>query len=107
MASLSSLISTATNPEESSGGASMLFDEPVTLDRVEVVCFGTGTMSGTISLELTNGDNDEASQSFQCDQGRQILNVSPSRRADVAAMRFEASESTTESAWKVVMYGKQ
>lgn len=85
----------------------MLFDEPVTLDRVEVVCFGTGTMSGTISLELTNGDSAEASQSLQCDHGWQVLNVSPSQQADVAAMRFKAFESTTESAWKVVMYGKQ
>ena len=107
VAGLSAMVSADETSEESGEGVSISFDEPVTLDRVEFVCFGDGTMSGTITTDLASGGSAGESQSLACEQGTQVLAMPSAAGAEIVAMRFEAYDSSAESAWKVVLFGEQ
>ncbi|GAA4189967.1 hypothetical protein GCM10022219_06550 [Microbacterium oryzae] len=93
--------------KESGEGDSVSFNEPVTLDRVEFDCFGDATMTGMITLDLASGGSTSASQSLACDQGTQVLALPSPRGTEVVAVRFEAYDSSVESAWQVVIFGQQ
>jgi hypothetical protein len=106
VAGLSAMVS-ADESEEAGEGVSISFDEPVTLDRIEFDRFGDAAMTGTITLDLASGGSTSASQSLACDEGTQVLALPSPQGTEVVAVRFEAYDSSAESAWKVVMFGQQ
>jgi hypothetical protein len=93
--------------DEAGEGDVVSFDGPVTLDRVEFDCFGDATMTGTITLDLASGGSTSASQSLACDEGTQVLALPSPRGTEVVAVGFEAYDSSVESAWEVVVFGRQ
>ena len=82
---------------------SAAFKEPVTIRRVELECFGDGSVEGLFSLTSAAGAVDTTSARASCAEGVLELDIPESFREGVTKVSFSSVESTEKGAWRVIV----
>lgn len=75
------------------------FDNPLTLGRVELSCYGDGTITGTLAVTTANGSSTIQFPDFRCGDGTQPLDLPQSQLVGVLKLGLSVSDSSRESAW--------
>jgi hypothetical protein len=98
------LAAVADRGEEASGSAiSATFEEPVTIRRVELECFGDGSVEGLFGLTSAAGAVDTTSARASCAEGVLELDIPESSREGVTKVSFSSVASTEKGAWRVIV----
>jgi hypothetical protein len=90
---------------EEAGGdeISATFKEPVTIKRVELECFGDGSVEGLFGLTSAAGAVDTTSARASCAEGVLELDIPESSREGVTKVSFSSVASTEKGAWRVIV----
>ncbi|MBD8705005.1 hypothetical protein [Frigoribacterium sp. CFBP 13712] len=90
---------------EGAGGSaiSATFEEPVTIRRVELECFGDGSVEGLFGLTSATGAVDTTSARASCAEGVLELDIPESSRKGVTNVSFSSVASTENGAWRVIV----
>ena len=98
------LAAVADRGEEASGSAiSATFEEPVTIRRVELECFGDGSVEGLFGLTSAAGAVDTTPARASCTEGVLELDIPESSREGVTKVSFSSVASTEKGAWRVIV----
>jgi len=90
--------------EEAGGNeVSAAFEEPVTIRRVELECFGDGSIEGLFGLTSTAGTVDTTPARASCAEGVLELDIPESSRKGVTNVSFSSVASTEKGAWRVIV----
>ncbi|ROS61221.1 hypothetical protein EDF38_0307 [Frigoribacterium sp. PhB160] len=101
---LAVLAAVADRGEEAGGSEiSVTFEEPVTIRRVELECFGDGSVEGLLGLTSAAGAVDTTSARASCTEGVLELDIPESSREGVTKVSFSSVASTEKGAWRVIV----
>ena len=101
---LAVLASLVEQGEEAGGDEiSATFKEPVTIKRVELECFGDGSVEGLFGLTSAAGAVDTTSARASCAEGVLELDIPESSREGVTKVSFSSVASTEKGAWRVIV----
>ncbi len=103
---LAVLASLVERGEEADGDEiSATFEEPVTIRRVELECFGDGSVEGLFGLTSAAGAGavDTTSARASCAEGVVELDIPESSREGVTKVSFSSVASTDKGAWRVIV----
>lgn len=90
---------------EEAGGSeiSATFEESVTIRRVELECFGDGSVEGLFGLTSAAGAVDTTPARASCAEGVLALDIPESSREGVTKVSFSSVASTEKGAWRVIV----
>jgi hypothetical protein len=101
---LAVLASLVERGEEADGDEiSAAFKEPVTIRRVELECFGDGSVEGLFGLTSAAGAVDTTSARASCAEGVLELDIPESSREGVTKVSFSSVASTEKGAWRLIV----
>ncbi|MBD8609097.1 hypothetical protein IFT77_01170 [Frigoribacterium sp. CFBP 13729] len=103
---LAVLASLVERGEEADGDEiSATFEEPVTIRRVELECFGDGSVEGLFGLTSATGAGavETTSARASCAEGVVELDIPESSREGVTKVSFSSVASTEKGAWRVIV----
>ena len=101
---LAVLASLVERGEEADGDEiSATFEEPVSIRRVELECFGDGSVEGLLGLTSAAGAVDTTSARASCAEGVLELDIPESSREGVTRVSFSSVASTEKGAWRVII----
>jgi len=90
--------------EEADGDEiSAAFKEPVTIRRVELECFGDGSVEGLLGLTSAAGTFGTTSARASCATGVLELDIPEPFREGVTKVSFSSVASTEMGAWRVIV----
>jgi hypothetical protein len=98
------LASLVERGEEADGDEiSATSEEPVTIRRVELECFGDGSVEGLFGLTSAAGAVETTSARASCAEGVLELDIPESSREGVTKVSFSSVASTENGAWRVIV----
>lgn len=78
------------------------FETPLTFSHLNLACYGSGTINGTLLVTTTDGSTSITFPGLRCGKKPQVLDVPPAATKNVKQMRFTATDSSQATAWQLV-----
>ncbi|ROQ38738.1 hypothetical protein EDF46_2379 [Frondihabitans sp. PhB188] len=95
---------TTQDPEPGTDeGITITYATPTDIGGFDFSCFGSGTMSGTLTTVAGSLSTNKVYSSLSCAEGLQRLYLSRAGRTQVEKVTFNAFDANQDSAWQVVI----
>jgi hypothetical protein len=78
------------------------FKTPITIDRLELSCYGRGTLDGSLTVSATRSSSSVDYPELQCGADPQTLQLTKGALRDVKELSFSGTNSSQASAWQLV-----
>lgn len=90
--------------EDEPGGIIVEFPSPVTIDRIEITCFGEATIA--IEAEITGSSTTTGAEAgeLHCAAGPQVL-IEDGVARNVTRVRVNATDANVLTAWRAAVHG--
>ncbi|WP_309067158.1 hypothetical protein [Microbacterium sp.] len=87
-------------------GTTVTFETPVTVDRIDITCFGKATIS--IEAEITGSPTTHAAETneLRCERGTFSL-IEDIGAGNVTAVRVDAPTADVLTAWRATVHGAE
>ncbi|MDP4332424.1 hypothetical protein Q7F20_03505 [Curtobacterium sp. A7_M15] len=78
------------------------FKSPITIDHLELSCYGSGTLDGSLTVNATNSSSSVDYPDLQCGAHSQSLQLAKDALKNVKELSFSATDSSQTSAWQLI-----